>query len=104
VVIVGFMAKNTLGRRLVEKERLVRIFGQLYELNAEVAVFNAFSAHADQAGLIEYIKGCNDTLNSVYLVHGETDQSEALREKIKRLGVKVRVPGKDESVFLKVRK
>lgn len=101
VVIVGFMAKNTLGRRLVEEEEMVRIFGQLYELRAEVATFNAFSSHADSDGLFHYVRDCGESLDEVFVVHGEREQSDALRAKIKRLGVKVRVPHKNETVYLK---
>jgi len=103
IVIVGFMAKDTLGRRLVEKDKLIRIFGQLYELNAEVAVFNAFSAHADEKGLFDYVKGCRETVAQVFVVHGEQDQSDCLRDRIRTLGIKAKVPGKDETVFLKPR-
>jgi metallo-beta-lactamase family protein len=97
------MAKDTLGRRLVEKDKLIRIFGQLYELNAEVAVFNAFSAHADEKGLFDYVKGCKETVNQVFVVHGEQDQSDCLRDRIRKLGIEAKVPGKDETVFLKPR-
>ncbi|MFA5101093.1 MAG: MBL fold metallo-hydrolase, partial [Candidatus Omnitrophota bacterium] len=55
IVVVGFMAKETLGRRIVEREKVVRIFGQPYKLNAEVVTLNAFSSHADKFGLVEYV-------------------------------------------------
>lgn len=101
VIIVGFMAKNTLGRRIVEEEKLIRIFGQLYEVKAEIAIFNAFSSHADRDGLFEYVKNCDDRLKQVFIVHGEKNQSGILRNNLKRLGVKVKVPAKNELVFLK---
>lgn len=100
VLVVGFMARNTLGRRIVEGEDTVRIFGQLYELRAEVVVLNAFSAHADEDGLVGYVKGCREKLKQVFIVHGENDQSDALRTNLKGLNLKVRIPSKGETVFL----
>ena len=55
VLVVGYMAKNTLGKRLVEKNERVRIYGEEYKLNAEVVVNNAFSGHADRNALIDYV-------------------------------------------------
>ena len=46
ILIVGFMAQNTLGRRIVEQQPEVKIFGDRYKLKAQVAIMNAFSAHA----------------------------------------------------------
>ena len=55
ILIVGYMAANTLGRRLVEKEEVVKIFGEEYQRNAEVVVLNTFSAHADKDALVDLI-------------------------------------------------
>jgi len=55
IAIISFMAQHTLGRRIVEREKKVKIFGKEYELKAEVATINAFSSHADQKELIEYV-------------------------------------------------
>jgi metallo-beta-lactamase family protein len=104
IVIVGFMAKNTLGRRIVERERLVRIFGQPYHLNAEVLVLNAFSSHADKDGLVEYVQNLKGCLKKVFIVHGDLDQSEALRANLKRLNIKAHIPAKDEVVYLAKRR
>ncbi len=102
IVIIGYMAKDTLGRRISEREKTVRIFGRPYELRAEVVVLNAFSAHADRSGLINYVASCMDSLKQVFIVHGEEDEAEALRAGIRsRLNIKPRIPSKDETVFLK---
>jgi len=101
VMVVGFMAKNTLGRRIVDREETVRVFGQLYDLKAEVVILNAFSAHADRDGLVDYVKHSRGKLKKVFIVHGEKEQSEALRTNLKRLNVNVRIPTKNEVVFLK---
>jgi metallo-beta-lactamase family protein len=104
IVVVGFMAKNTLGRRIVEKEKVVRIFGQPYHLNAEVVVLNAFSSHADKDGLVEYVESLKGSLKKVFIVHGDVDQSEVLRTNLKNLNIKAHIPAKDEVLFLAKRK
>lgn len=73
ITIVGFQAQHTLGRRIVERRRRVKIFGVERDLNAEVAVLNGFSAHADQKDLVEYAEAVRDRgrLEQVVLVHGE---------------------------------
>jgi metallo-beta-lactamase family protein len=100
IIIVGFMAKDTLGRRIVEREKTVRIFGQPYDLNAEVVVLNAFSSHADRDGLVDYVKNSRGSLKKVFIVHGDLDQSEALRTNLKKLNIKAYIPAKNEVVFL----
>lgn len=81
IVIVGFQASHTLGRRLVEKQEEVRIFGDLFKLKAEVEVLNAFSAHADRNDLIDYVRRVKP--RKVCLAHGESHQREALAEAIR---------------------
>ncbi|MDP8233246.1 MAG: MBL fold metallo-hydrolase [Candidatus Saelkia tenebricola] len=102
IIVIGFMAKDTLGKRIVEKRDTVRIFGQLYDLKAEVVLVNAFSSHADKKGLLQYAQGCKGQLKKVFLVHGEPEQLEILRESMRRkLDIKPHVPKKGESVYLK---
>lgn len=100
VLVVGFMAKDTLGRRIADREEAVRIFGQIYELNAEVVILNAFSAHADEDGLVDYVKGCREKLKKVFVVHGEKEQSENVRKNLKKLNLNVHVPAKNEVIYL----
>ncbi len=83
-MIVGFMAANTLGRKLVEGNSPVNIFGDPYEVNAEVVIFNAFSGHADQSDLIRNASHAGN-LKSVFCVHGEQSQVDVLAEKIEEL-------------------
>jgi len=98
---VGFMAENTLGRKIVERQEKVKIFGDEYRLRARVEIFNEFSAHADRNGLLEYVKNTKDSLKAVFVVHGEEEQSEALAEGIRDLGVKeVLVPDLGQEVTI----
>lgn len=103
VIVIGFMAKNTLGRRIVEREKQVKIFGTPRELNAEVVTLNAFSSHADKNGLLDYVKKCRGKLKEVFIVHGEEEQSDVLRTNLKKLNLKVNVPAKNEVVYLSTR-
>ena len=99
ILVVGFMAKHTLGRRIVQRQEKVRIFRDQYRLKARVEVFDEFSAHADRSELLEYVNNTKDSLEGVFVVHGEEEQSEALADGIKDLGVKnVLVPDLGEEV------
>lgn len=99
ILIVGYMAKDTLGRKIVDRARYVRIFGMERELNAEVVVINAFSGHADRDELINYVKSCLP-LKKVFLVHGDEEQSQALFDTLKQSGINVFLPQKNEEVLL----
>jgi metallo-beta-lactamase family protein len=101
VMVIGFMAKDTLGRRIVERQEKVKIFGDEYRLNARVEIFDEFSAHADRNDLLEYVSNTKESLKAVFVVHGEEEQSQALAEGIRDLGIKeVLVPDLDQEVFL----
>jgi metallo-beta-lactamase family protein len=101
ILVVGFMARNTLGRRLVERQPRVRIFGEEYELKAEVELIDAFSAHADRDELVEYVQGLGKDLKGIYLVHGEEEQSQALKEELERRGyTRVELPNEGDEVEL----
>lgn len=72
ICIVGFMAENTLGRRILEKEKEVKIFGKYYKNNAELVVFDSFSAHADYSDICDYLKNYDkNKLKNIFLIHGE---------------------------------
>lgn len=89
ILIVGYQAEHTLGRRLVEKQPEISIFGEILQLNAEVVVLNSFSAHAGQDELMEYITAADQKkLKKLFLVHGEMPQIEKLSVKLKASGIK----------------
>lgn len=101
IVIVGFQAQHTLGRRLVEGRTRVRIFGVERERKAEVVVLDGFSAHADQADLIDFAEGAraHGPLRNVFLVHGEPSAQETLRGLLEGRGFPdVHVPRRGERV------
>ncbi|HEY5714207.1 MAG TPA: MBL fold metallo-hydrolase [Candidatus Gracilibacteria bacterium] len=84
VLIVGFMAQNTLGRKLVEGENPVNIFGEAVPVRAQIKIFNAFSGHADQKGLLRFASRCGEPKN-VFLVHGELEAQEVFRTELGKL-------------------
>ncbi len=101
VLIVGFQAEHTLGRKLVEKRMEVPIFGEPVRLRAEVAVINELSGHADQGELVAWIKPHAKALKRVFLVHGEVEQSQPLAALIRQTyGVDVVVPDRGDSFLL----
>ncbi len=87
ILIVGWQAPDTLGRRLVEGAKELRIFGQLYELRAEVDTISGLSAHAGQQLLLDYAGAVKDTVKKIYLVHGEEDAAGVFMEKLKEKGL-----------------
>jgi metallo-beta-lactamase family protein len=86
ILVIGYMAKHTLGRRIVERQRRLRIFGVERDLNARVEVINSFSAHADRDELIRFAEECGKELKGIFIVHGDEDQSLALGEHLKAKG------------------
>lgn len=88
VLIVGFQAQHTLGRRLVEKRDRVKIFGVERDRRAEVVVLNGFSAHADQSDLLGYASEVKrlGSLRQIALVHGELRPQKVLRELLRDRG------------------
>lgn len=77
VVMVGYCADHTLGKRLIEKDPHVKIFGEQYDLKAEVVVMNNYSAHADEPGMIDFIgKLDKSRLKKIFLVHGAYERQQ----------------------------
>lgn len=78
ILITGWQAPNTLGRRLVEKETTVRIFGEEYHVRAKLEILTGFSGHADRNGLIDFVRVMKKKPQQTFIVHGEYDSSESL--------------------------
>jgi metallo-beta-lactamase family protein len=92
IVIVGYQAQHTLGRRIVEQRSRVRIFGVERDLRAKVRVLNAFSAHADKDELLWWAGECGQQVRRFFCVHGDPDQCEALARHLEERGRKAVVP------------
>lgn len=104
VLIIGFMAPDTLGRRLVESREIenpvVKIFGDEYNVKAKIIVLNSFSAHADKNELMDYFRQYDKSmLEQVFLVHGDYDQQQIFRDSLTNNGFEnVLIPQKLDEV------
>lgn len=101
VLIAGFQADGTLGRRLVEGRPEVRILGRQVSVNAQVVVLNGLSAHADHPELMASLSPLADASRKVALVHGEPSRAEALQSALLASGfAEVRIPEPGESMSI----
>jgi metallo-beta-lactamase family protein len=101
VLITGFQAEHTLGRKIVEKNREVPIFGEMMRLRAEVVKLNELSGHADQRELLQWLETAAPSLRRIFLVHGELLQQQSLARAIeKQYKVPVTIPARGESFTL----
>ncbi len=98
ILIAGYQAENTLGRKLVDGNKSVNIFGDPYQVKASVYVMDAFSGHADRSDLLDYITHV-DGLKKIFLVHGEQTQLEAFSHALDENGYKdVYIPKYGEEI------
>ncbi|MGC8977491.1 MAG: MBL fold metallo-hydrolase RNA specificity domain-containing protein [Candidatus Ratteibacteria bacterium] len=90
IVFVGYQAKGTLGREILEKDQ-VRILGNFYKVKAKIEKIDGFSAHADMNELIEYLDGFKKLPEKIFLVHGEEEVinnfSQILRKKYQNIEI-----------------
>ena len=95
ILIVGFQAEHTLGRRIVEKQPILKIFGDEVPLRAQVEIINGYSAHADRTELtawIDKVKTTSSKLGPVWLVHGEPDVQDEYKASLVAKGYSVSCP------------
>jgi metallo-beta-lactamase family protein len=83
ILITGFQAAGTLGRRLVDGAKKVRLFGEEIPVRASIHTIGGLSAHADQRDLLNWLKGFSHAPRKTFVVHGEPSNAEALAEAIK---------------------
>lgn len=103
VLIVGFQAEHTLGRRIVERRPTIRVFGDEIPLRARVEVLNGYSAHADRTGLRRWIDRVRDQspgLRRVMLVHGEPEAQDAFAASLREAKYKVDIPSRGQRITL----
>jgi metallo-beta-lactamase family protein len=95
VLVVGFMAEHTLGRRIVERRPVLKVLGEEVQLRAHVEVIDGYSAHADRTGLtawIDAVRRNSPALRDVWLVHGEPNAQDAFAELLLSAGYRVHCP------------
>lgn len=103
ILIVGFQAEHTLGRRIVERRPTLKIFGEEVPLRARVEVLNGYSAHADRHELLSWlgaVRAGSSGSPRVWLVHGEADGQTALAATLREQGYAVEVPAPGERANL----
>lgn len=97
VLITGWQAPHTLGRRLVDREQVVRIFGEEYKLRAHVEVLNGFSGHADRDELIEWVGAIERKPSRTFLVHGEPEPAASLKQSLEsKFNLRVDIPNEGD--------
>ncbi len=98
VLMVGYCAEHTLGRKIIEGEKELHILGDTYQMNAEVVLFNSLSAHADSNELIDYCKKLDTAkMKKIFLVHGDLDQQEKFRTRLNEIGFpNIEIPKKGD--------
>lgn len=101
ILFVGYQAPGTLGRKIVDGAKTVKIFGEEIAVNARVEYIEGYSGHADQAGLLHFVDSFVKKPNHIFLVHGEEESQKALRDKInENLDLPVSIPDYCESFDL----
>lgn len=102
IVFVGYQVAGTLGRRLVDGEKIVRIMGREYENNAHVHTLGGFSAHADERDLMYWLGSFGHTPKQIFLTHGDENIAIEFADKVsKDLQINTLVPNLNDEVDLK---
>jgi metallo-beta-lactamase family protein len=102
ILVVGYCTPHSLGGKIREGQKVVKIFGDEYDVNAEVEVIDSYSAHADYNELIKFLS-CQDKskLKKLFLVHGDIEAKLSFKEKLHVEGYKeVIIPHKHEIFYL----
>ena len=95
ILIVGFQAEHTLGRRIVERQPILKIFGEEVPLHAQVEIITGYSAHADKTELISWldrVKDASPGLGPLWLVHGEAEVQDEFKTTLAAKGHRATCP------------
>lgn len=92
ILFVGYQAENTLGRRLVDGIKRVKVFGDEFTVRAQVVMLEGFSAHADRRELFEWVKATRARLRGVFVVHGDQARTQAFVDALRTLGLDALAP------------
>ncbi|MCJ7656364.1 MAG: MBL fold metallo-hydrolase [Candidatus Atribacteria bacterium] len=101
IVFVGYQAQGTLGRRIKEGEKVVKIFGEEIQVNAGIHSLEGFSGHADREGIIQWIKSFKNKPKKIFVVHGEEEATKEISRKIEEeLKIKTHIPELGETLSI----
>ncbi len=102
IMMTGYCAQDTLGRRIIEKQPRLKILGDEYSLNAEVVVLENFSAHADRDELLGYIAHLDrNDMKGIFVVHGDYDTQLSFKEGLEGIGFSnITIPEPGQEIYL----
>lgn len=101
ILFVGYQAPGTLGYEIVNGAKKVTIFGEEFAVNARIEYIEGYSGHADQEGLMNFVYSFYNKPKHIFLVHGEEESQEVLRNKIlENTGIGVTIPEYGETYQL----
>jgi len=100
LLFVGFQAEGTLGRRILEGEKRIRMMGEMINVNVDIAKINGFSGHADAGQLLRRAKGFTHPPKKTFIVHGEGTAQTALQSKLEELGFTCSIPSIKDQIEL----
>ena len=98
ILFVGYQAPGTLGRRIVDGAKSIKLFGEEVTIGARIEMIDGFSGHADQKGLLEWVGNFKKKPKRIFIIHGEEDSQQVLSNKIKELyGIETLIPNRGET-------
>lgn len=103
ILVVGFMAEGTLGRRIVEKQPVIKVYGEDVPLRARVEIISGYSAHADRGelrGWIDDVRAQSPSLTDVWLVHGEPEAQDTFAGVLASNGYRTHCPSPGDTATL----
>ena len=101
VLFVGFQAEGTLGKKILNGDKLVKIFGEEIAVNAEIKYLDAFSGHADKNGLINWIDKMQIKPKNIFLVHGEYSAQQSFKNTVReKFNINSVIPSYEETYSL----
>jgi len=100
VLFVGYQATGTLGRRIIDGEKIVKIFGEDIAVRASIHTLGGFSAHADQEELLHWVKTATNKPKKIFLVHGEDNERAMLSQQLETDGYTTAIPAWKETAEL----
>jgi metallo-beta-lactamase family protein len=101
ILFVGYAAKHTLARKIMDEPGTVKIFGLEHKIRCHIKRIDSFSAHADRHELLQYIDQCSpEKLKKIFLVHGEPEQIELFQDAVQSKGYTIHVPEEEELITI----
>lgn len=99
ILFIGYAARNTLARKLIDGEKKVKIFGLEHKVKCNIIKLDSFSAHADRKELLGYLGHCSpDRMKKIFLVHGEVEQIEDFENAVRSKGFETHIPAEGEFI------